>query len=84
MRTNPDKMCKLEKRMKEQSKQDVLEQVEVLKALRARVTLDCEQIKIILNFIEDKLSKVDSGISAKRVKGLSAVLCNFCPPKSKF
>ncbi|XP_061170582.1 uncharacterized protein LOC133179921 [Saccostrea echinata] len=67
-RTNPNKMCKLEKRMKEQSKQDVLEQVEVLKTVLARVTLDCEQIKIILNFIEDKLSKVDSCTSAKRVK----------------
>ncbi|XP_052696090.1 uncharacterized protein LOC128174619 [Crassostrea angulata] len=67
-RTNPDNMCKLEKRMKEQSKQNVLEKVEVLKALLARWTLDCEQIKIILNFIEDKLSKGDSGTSAKRVK----------------
>ncbi|XP_052696226.1 uncharacterized protein LOC128174814 [Crassostrea angulata] len=67
-RTNPDEMCKLEKRMKEQSKQDVLKQVEVLKALLARVTLDCKQIKIILNFIEDKLSKGDSGTSAKKVK----------------
>lgn len=54
--------------MKEQSKQNVLEQVEVLKALLARVTVDCEQIKIILNFIEDKLSKGDSGTSAERVK----------------
>ena len=36
--------------MKEQSKQDVLlEQVEVLITLLARVTVDCEQMKIIIN-----------------------------------
>ncbi|XP_052691238.1 uncharacterized protein LOC128169109 [Crassostrea angulata] len=65
-RTYPDKMLKLEKRMKEQSKQDVLlEQVNVLKTLLARVPVDCEQIKIIINFLEDK---VDNSTSAKRVK----------------
>uniref|UniRef100_K1PSZ9 Uncharacterized protein n=1 Tax=Magallana gigas TaxID=29159 RepID=K1PSZ9_MAGGI len=65
-RTYPDKMLKLEKRMKEQSKQDVLlEQVNVLKTLLARVTVDCEQMKIIINFLEDK---VDNSTSAKRVK----------------
>lgn len=61
-------MDKLEKRMKKQGRQEVLEQVEVIKTLLARVTLDVEQIRIILNFVEDKLSKDDNCTTAKRVK----------------
>lgn len=61
-------MDKMEKRMKKQGRQEVLEQVEVIKTLLARVTLDVEQIRIILNFVEDKLSKGDNCTTAKRVK----------------
>ncbi|XP_052712130.1 uncharacterized protein LOC128186368 [Crassostrea angulata] len=67
-RTNQDKIQKLEKRMKEKTQEDVLlEQVNVLKTLLARVTVDVDQMKIIINFLEDKLSKGDNRTSAKRV-----------------
>nr|XP_034316333.1 uncharacterized protein LOC117685868 [Crassostrea gigas] len=62
-RTNPGKIRKLEKRMREP---EFKPQFDLLRTLLTRVMSDCEQIQIIFNFVEDKLNKVDN--HTKRVK----------------
>lgn len=66
-RTNPDKVRRLEKKMRQPCKPELFkEHFDVLKTLLVRVANDCEQIRIILNYVEDKLVKEDKCV--KRVQ----------------
>lgn len=40
--------------------QDLKSQFELLRTLKTTVTADFEQIRIVLNFVEDKINKVDN------------------------
>lgn len=65
-RTNPEIVKRLEKRMRERE-EDLKTQFDLLKTLMPRVKADLEQMTIVLNFVEDKISKkVDN--PTKRVK----------------
>nr|XP_034318548.1 uncharacterized protein LOC117686840 [Crassostrea gigas] len=66
-RTHPDKVRRLEKKMRQPCKPELFkEHFDVLKTLLVRVANDCEQIRIILNYVEDKLVEEDKCV--KRVQ----------------